>query len=329
MQKLTSGLCVDAEQLPVLFLMGPTAAGKTELVTTLFDQFNIELISVDAAQVYRRMDIGTAKPDLSFLRKYPHHLINIKDPDEPYSAAEFRRDAIELINAIHHRGKLPVLVGGTMFYFSVLERGLSDLPSADRRVRDEIMQELDAKGLLHLYQRLIKVDPVLEQRIKPTDQQRVLRAYEIFKITATPPSVVMSRTRAVGLPNPIVKLALFTGDRKVLHDRIGLRFQSMMEQGLLEEVKGLLSSFDNPEEIPSMKTVGYRQPIRYLRGEMTENEMMESTMAATRQLAKRQLTWLRQQCNVVWFDVSEQKTESVSRYLRANGMLRELIWDRR
>ncbi|NKB77642.1 MAG: tRNA (adenosine(37)-N6)-dimethylallyltransferase MiaA [Gammaproteobacteria bacterium] len=305
--------------------MGPTASGKTDLVATLHERFNVELISVDAAQVYRGMNIGTAKPDQHFLERYPHHLIDIKDPDEYYSAAEFRVDATRLIRDIHGRGKLPVLVGGTMFYFSALEKGLSDLPASDDIVRSEIETELERHGLSNLYQRLVEVDPVMAQRINHKDQQRVLRALEIYRITGSPPSVVMARSRLIGLNSPIVKLALFTTNRRTLHHRIKLRFDLMMEEGLIDEVKGLLGSFQCSDQMPSMRTVGYRQPIEYLRGNLTEKEMIDSSVAATRQLAKRQLTWLRQQSNVVWFDISGQKSESVSRYMEANPLLLKII----
>jgi len=313
---------MDDKSLPVLFLMGPTASGKTDLVRYLFDAFDIELISVDAAQVYWGMDIGTAKPDDNFLSRYPHHLIDICSPNCPYSAAKFREDALALIDQIQKRRKLPVLVGGTMFYFSVLERGLSDLPVSDELVRRKMTEELQSRGLASLYTELTKVDHSYGKRIRPTDTQRILRALEIYRLTGLPPSSVMAESPSMsGLTYPLVKLTLFTSSRCHLHKRITDRFKSMIAHGLIEETQILLENIDNPDHSPSMRIVGYRQVYDYLRHRTTREEMIEQAIAATRQLAKKQLTWLRQQSNVVWFDTrSTEVLPAISHYLKSNSL---------
>ena len=287
---------------PVIFLMGPTACGKTDLAATLFDEYDAELISVDAAQIYRGMDIGTAKPSPEFLARYPHHLIDIREPGQGYSAAQFRADALALIEAIHARGKLPILVGGTMFYFSALENGLSELPSADPETRRQIADEMKKKGLPAMHAQLQQIDPALAATINRSDTQRIARALEIHHLSGKPPSEVMARNKAMPLDFPLIKLGLFLADRSVLHARIEARFKRMLAQGLVDEVKTIMAGIEHPHQQPSLRTVGYRQVLEFLRGECTRDQMTERGISATRQLAKRQLTWMRRQRDLVWMD---------------------------
>lgn len=298
--------------------MGPTASGKTDAAVALYDSMGCELISVDAAQVFRGMNIGTAKPNSDFLCKYPHHLIDIREINQPYSAAEFRADALGLIDEIRSRGKLPVLVGGTMFYYSALENGISDLPASNPEIRAELDAELKSSGLNALYLKLNQVDPELAKKIESNDCQRIQRALEIHEITGDIPSVVMQQSQLPGLSTPPIKLCLFTRDRKHLHQRIEMRFHQMIELGLIEEVEKLTEHYKEPESLASMRSVGYRQVLDYLRGDKDRQQMIDSGVAATRQLAKRQLTWLRNQSNITWFDVSSSNsTETIKHYLSA------------
>ena len=316
-----------ASGFPVVFIMGPTASGKTDAAARIHDALDSELISVDAAQIFRGMDIGTAKPDTTFLTKYPHHLIDIRKFTENYSAANFCTDSAELIEAIGLKNRLPVFVGGTMFYFSALENGLSDLPSASTELRKQLESEISERGIEAMHAQLLALDPVAGKRIKPADYQRITRALEIYRITGEPPTRVMAKSRMPGLVRAPVKIALFTSDRKILHDRIEARFRMMVDNGLLAEVKMLLEDIDNPEELVSMKCVGYRQVLHFLEGKCSHEEMIQNGIAATRQLAKRQLTWLRNQSNIVWFDSSrENVANSVISYLKARlyGSIREL-----
>ncbi len=306
----------------VVFLMGPTASGKTEIAAKLHDELESELVSVDAAQVYRGMDIGTAKPDAGFLARYPHHLIDIRDPGTPYSSAEFCNDASRSIDLILSQRKLPVLVGGTMFYFSTIENGFSALPSTDAMTRMQVRAEIDHQGLESVYDQLARIDPVIARRLAPTDSQRIQRAVEIYRLTGTTPSEIMAQTRSQGLSHPIIKMALFTGDRKALHKRIEARFETMIERGLVAEVESLLSKLDNPSLLPSMRCVGYRQVVEYLRGDTDYIQMIQNGIAATRQLAKRQLTWLRNQSNVVWFNTGQASVfDSMLTYLKAHPQI--------
>ena len=316
---------------PVVCLMGPTACGKTELAAALFDAFEAELVSVDAAQVYRGMDIGTAKPAPEFLRQYPHHLIDIRDPSEAYCAARFCEDAYTLIEKIHAAGKLPILVGGTMFYFAALENGLSELPAADREVRRQLAAEIAERGLPAMHAQLRRIDAPLAATILPSDAQRIQRALEIHRLSGRPPSEVMAKSNPRPIPFPLIKLGLFTSDRGVLHERIAARFRQMLEQGLVDEVKTLVASLatlgDAPHRLPSLRTVGYRQILGFLRGEFPHDEMIDKGIAATRQLAKRQLTWLRRQRNLVWIDgadpaVADSARTYLQNRLRPDGRLR-------
>ncbi len=287
----------------------------------IFERFNCELISVDAAQVYRGMDIGTAKPDKQFLQAYPHHLIDVRNIDERYSVAEFCQDARALINDIHQRGNTPILVGGTMFYFSALEKGLSNLPGADAEIRASIEKEIQEKGLVALHQQLAEIDPISAQYIAPSDSQRIQRAIELYRLTAVAPSHLTTLSREQGnvsrLDSPIVKVTLFTSDRACLHDKIAQRYSRMLAHGLVEEVCSLTAHLAEPTKLTTMRTVGYRQVLDYLFDKTDYQQMTANGIAATRQLAKRQLTWLRNQSNLVWFDVDHPKTvEAMMTYLR-------------
>lgn len=297
---------------PVLCLMGPTATGKTGLAIELAGQLPAEIISVDSAMVYRGMDIGTAKPDAATLKVAPHRLIDIRDPADPYSAAQFRHDALRQIEEIHAVGKLPLLVGGTMLYFRALLQGLSPLPAADASVRARLLAEAEITGWGALHQRLQEVDPVAARRIHPNDPQRLQRAFEVYELTGQSLSSLQSRVEG-GLEEKyqIFKFALMPEDRKALHARIAGRFQQMLTQGLIEEVEGLYRRGDLREELPAIRSVGYRQVWQFLDGRLEKQQMPEKAVAATRQLAKRQITWLRSEANTEHinsqqFDLKEQ-----------------------
>lgn len=286
---------------PAIFLMGPTAAGKTDLAIFLAQNLPVEIISVDSALVYQQMDIGTAKPDTFTLQKYPHHLVNILDPKEAYSAGKFRQDALALMGDITQRGKIPLLVGGTMLYFKTLQYGIADLPEADSQIRLRLENELEQFGLPYLHKRLAEVDPVSAQRIHINDPQRLLRALEVYEISG---SSLTELTKDSGneLPYRVIKIILSPFDRKILHQRIAKRYEVMMRSGFIEEVKKLYGRGDLHSALPAIRAVGYRQAWSFLRGEYDEATFVEKAIIATRQMAKRQLTWLRAQNDGVWFD---------------------------
>lgn len=277
-----------------ILLMGPTAAGKTQLALNLCEQLPLDIVSVDASQVYRGMDIGTAKPSAEEQARAPHRLIDIRDPAQPYSAAEFCVDAVREMNDIVQRGRTPLLVGGTMFYFRALEEGLSDLPSADPGVREQLKIEAEQIGWAALHARLAQRDPESAARISANDSQRIQRALELIELTGETPTTLNRRARPEPPPFRFVHVALVPADRTWIHSRIAQRFQAMLELGLVNEVERLYQRGDLSVNLPSVRTVGYRQVWEYLTGRVAYNQIAEQAIAATRQLAKRQLTWLRQ-----------------------------------
>ncbi len=292
------------KQLPLaIFLMGPTASGKTGAAVELYFKLPVEIISVDSALVFKDMDIGTAKPDAATLAAAPHHLIDVTSPLEPYSAAQFRADALRLMAEITARGKIPLLVGGTMLYFKALEDGLSDLPQADAQIRAQLDAEAAQIGWPGMHKKLAQIDPETASRLKENDAQRIQRALEIYQITGQPMSALLAKQHTEALPYDVLKIALLPSDRKVLHAHIAERFAQMLKAGLVEEVKALLAKYPvlTPEST-AMRCVGYRQAWEHLRGEYDADELLNRGIYATRQLAKRQLTWLRGMEGVVEMD---------------------------
>jgi tRNA dimethylallyltransferase len=287
-------LTVNTSLPPAIFLMGPTASGKTAATIALCQNFPVEIISVDSALVYRGMDIGTAKPDAETLRQAPHHLIDLITPLEQYSAAQFARDALNLMHKATEQGRIPLLVGGTMLYFNALQHGLSQLPEADEAVRAEIEAEALKVGWPAMHAQLARIDPSVAAKIQPTDTQRIERALEVYRISGKTMTALRAQSIKPVLPFNILKIALMPSERAILHQRIADRFQLMLKQGLVEEVQGLLDQYPQLDEnTPSMRCVGYRQTLDYLNGEIDLKMLGEQGVYATRQLAKRQLTWLR------------------------------------
>lgn len=286
----------------IFCLMGPTASGKTQLAVQLVQRFPMEIISVDSAMVYREMNIGTAKPDAQILKIAPHRLIDIRDPSEPYSAAQFCEDAVREIKDIFAKGKIPLLVGGTMLYFRALQEGLSELPSADPLIRAKLNKEAEQSGWPALHERLAKIDPVAAKRIHSNDSQRIQRALEVYEISGKSLTFWQQEKPSLLENFDIINFAVAPLDRAILHERIALRFKQMLKEGLIEEVKRLFERGDLNLQMPSMRSVGYRQVWEYLLGNLTYEEMQEKGVVATRQLAKRQLTWLRSWLNLTWFD---------------------------
>ncbi len=282
--------------------MGPTASGKTGVALELARHFPVEIVSVDSALVYRRMDIGTAKPDLATRLKVPHHLIDIIDPTENYSAAQFCDDALEAMRGIVQRERVPLLTGGTMLYFKALQEGLSDLPGADADIRMVIDAMAIEAGWPAIHRELERIDPATAERLDPNDAQRIQRAIEIFYLTGKPMSELIAAGRSASLPYRLIPIALIPGDRAALHQRIAARFDEMLELGLINEVRALREDYDLKFSLPSMRCVGYRQAWQYLDGEFGLGTLRDKAVAATRQLAKRQLTWLRAMQEVKAFD---------------------------
>lgn len=294
-----SDLDLQNRPKPVAFcLMGPTASGKTNLAVRLAQAAPVELISVDSAQVYRGMDIGSGKPDAETLAIAPHHLIDIRDPAETYSAADFRTDALSLISQIHDRGRIPLLVGGTMLYFKVLRDGLAEMPHANASTRADIEKLARDSGWPAVHARLAAVDPRSASRIHPNDPQRLQRALEVFLVSGRTMTELHAegQVSALGtepLPFDLNFMAIVPDERRQLHQKIARRFHSMLEAGLVTEVEKLYRRGDLSPELPALKSVGYRQVWRYLSGEIDYNEMVDRGIIATRQLAKRQFTWMR------------------------------------
>lgn len=285
--------------------MGPTASGKTGLAMALRESLPLDIISVDASQVYRYMDIGTAKPSPEELARAPHRLVDIRDPSEPYSVADFCDDALREIEDIHQSGRIPLLVGGTIFYFHALEHGLSELPAADPKIRQRLLHQAEEIGWPAMHGRLALADPESGRRIHPNDTQRIQRALEILEVSGQLPSRLNQVSPGKPLPFPAIKIALIPPDREILRQKIADRFHQMLAQGFVEEVKSLLKRGNLDNDLPAMRMVGYRQVIQYLQAELDYNQMVEKGITATRQLAKRQLTWLRGYEDVTVFESSD------------------------
>ena len=287
---------------PAIFIMGPTAAGKTDLAVALQQQLGCELISVDSALIYKGMDIGTAKPSEQELQRAPHRLIDILDPTEAYSAANFRNDALAAMAEITASGKIPLLVGGTMLYFRALEHGLADLPGADEQVRARLDADIEQYGLEAMHQRLQQVDPDSAARIHPNDPQRIQRALEVYEVSGKTMTELHAEAGKEKLQYRVAKIIVAPQDRSILHQRIEKRFKLMMEKGFVDEVVGLRQRGDLSMSLPSMRAVGYRQVWEYLDGQYDYDEMLQKGIVATRQFAKRQLTWLRAEQGAHWLE---------------------------
>ncbi|SER05414.1 tRNA dimethylallyltransferase [Amphritea atlantica] len=295
-----------ADQLPpAIFLMGPTASGKTDLAMALCDRLPCDIISVDSAMIYREMNIGTATPDAEFLSRYPHRLVNILDPAESYSAADFRTDALREMAEITAAGRIPLLVGGTMLYYQALLKGLATLPQADQSIRERLVKEAEQSGWEALHQRLQQVDPVAAQRIHPNDPQRMQRALEVYELTGRSMTELWQEQESQRLPYRVTQLCVMPGERKTLHERIEQRFHIMLEQGFEAEVRALWERGDLNLQMPSVRCVGYRQMWEYFEGVWDYPTMIEKGVIATRQLAKRQVTWLRSWDNLHHFESAD------------------------
>ena len=295
----------------IIYLMGPTASGKTDCAIELLQHLPCEIISVDSAMIYRGMDVGTAKPTPDVLQEAPHHLIDIRNPDENYSVAEFCQDANALIQGIQSRGKIPLLVGGTIMYFHALQFGLSELPSADPEIRLRLEQQAADSGWPELHKQLAKIDPESAAKIHPNDPQRLQRALEVYELTGVKlSSWQASRTKHLNLQG-LLNFGLFPENRAELHQRIAARFEQMLEFGVIEELQKLQNQWQLHSQMPSMRCIGYRQIWTYLEGEISHEQMCDQAIAATRQLAKRQLTWLRHYPDVSLFDTSSCSTKNI------------------
>jgi tRNA dimethylallyltransferase len=301
-----------------ILLMGPTASGKTAVAAHLAARLPVEVVSVDSAQVFRHMDIGTAKPPPEIRRLAPHHLLDVIDPTERYSAAQFCEDAGELLAQIAARGRIALLVGGTMLYFKALREGLASLPPASADVRLVIDTMAQESGWEALHSELARVDPETAARLAPTDAQRIQRALEVYYVSGQPMSTLLAAGRSAPPQIRMLALALEPGDRALLHQRIARRFEDMLELGLIGEVRRLRERFALSPSLPSMRAVGYRQTWQYLEGELALAGLRETGIAATRQLAKRQLTWLRAMQDVERFDcLADDLPEQVEAFIRS------------
>jgi tRNA dimethylallyltransferase len=295
-----------------IFLLGPTVSGKTGAAVHLYSKLPVEIISVDSALVFKDMDIGTAKPDSATLASAPHHLIDIIDPTSAYSAANFRNDALRLMAEITARGKIPLLVGGTMLYFKALSEGMSGLPQANPDVRARLDARAALIGWPAMHEKLALIDPVTAARLQPNDAQRIQRALEVFEITGEAMSTLFSKQSSEALPYQVLKIALVPSERSVLHQRIATRFDEMLKLGLVGEVKSLLAKYPQlTAESTSMRCVGYRQTLEHLRGDYDAAELRDRGIFATRQLAKRQLTWLRSMDDTLALDCLQADLNSV------------------
>ena len=297
--------------------MGPTACGKTDFAIELVQQFPCDIISVDSAMVYRTMDIGTSKPSTQQLQKAPHRLINICDPATPYSAGQFYKDAVREIKSIHQQNRIPLLVGGTMLYFHLLQRGVANLPHADNNVRQKISQQADQEGWPVMHRQLQQIDPRIANAIHFNDSQRIQRALEVYYATGKTMSEIQAAQPSAVLPYENINVVVAYEQRAELHRKIEKRFDQMLKNGLVDEVKKMYERGDLNPQLPSIRTVGYRQVWCYLTGEYNYNTMRERAIIATRQLAKRQYTWLRGWKNAKWFAAGEDPRlfDRVSAYL--------------
>ena len=306
----------DTALPPAICLMGPTACGKTDLAVHLMAHLPCEIVSVDSALVYRGMDIGTAKPDAATLARAPHQLIDIVEPTEAYSAARFQADALRLMAEITARGRIPLLVGGTMLYFKALKEGLDALPEADPELRAEIEARAAERGWPALHAELARLDPATAARLKPNDAQRIERALEVCYLSGQPMSALFAEQKAEPPPYRLIEIALIPSDRAALHARINARFRAMLDAGFVDELRRLRERYALNAELPAMRCVGYRQAWQFLEGEIDAAALYETGAAATRQLAKRQLTWLRSWQGAAVFDcLRPDLAEAVAGYL--------------
>jgi len=303
---------------PVIFLMGPTASGKTELAIELHQKLGCELISVDSALVYRGLDVGTAKPDATELQQAPHQLIDICDPDQPYSASRFYEDARKIIDKAIAKDVIPVLVGGTMLYFKALRDGLADLPTADPEIRNTIVAEAAEKGWEAMHKKLTTIDPDSAARITTGDSQRIQRALEVYMISGKTLTRFFTEQPIQPLPYPLINIAIAPGERQQLRKRISQRFENMLEKGFIGEVEHLYYKKHYSAELPAMRSVGYRQVYQYLDGELDFETMKEKAVTATCRLAKRQMTWLRK-----WPDLNWLETGDTDNFAKAQKLISE------
>lgn len=311
-----------ASSVPLLCLAGPTASGKSAAARAIAERWPVEIINVDSATIYRGMDIGTAKPDAQERKQIQHHLLDILDPSESYSAATFRKDALRCAQEIRERGNIPLLAGGTMLYFKALREGLNDLPSADASIRKDIEDRAAASGWPAMHAALTKVDPLTAQRLAPNDSQRIQRALEVWMTTGKPMSSLLGQARQSDPPVSTITLSLEPSDRSILHQRIEQRFDLMLEQGLVDEVHKLKARQDLHPGLPSIRCVGYRQIWAMLSGDCSPEEARLQSIFATRQLAKRQITWLRSLPERETFDslsaqLTAQVIERVANYMHS------------
>lgn len=310
------------KQPTAVFIMGPTASGKTDLAIELVKHYPFEIISVDSALIYKDMNIGTAKPTKEELAVAPHHLIDFLDPAQSYSTAAFRADALQAMADIHARNKIPLLVGGTMLYHRSLLYGLSELPRADEAIRAKLQAEAEVHGAEFMHQKLTAIDPQAAKKIHPNDPQRVQRALEVYEITGKSMTQLQQENRAEALPWDTYKIIIAPESRDLLRERIAIRFKQMIEQGFIEEVQGLFKRGDLDLSLPSMRAVGYRQVWEYLQGKMNKEQMIERGITITRQFAKRQMTWLRREEDAVWI-----ATEADDIFAQAVNYLQPVLSD--
>ena len=317
MPRISRSMAIDKPL--IFFLIGPTASGKTKLAVELVNTFPFEIISVDSAQIYQDMNIGVAKPSQNVLNVAPHHLINIIKPDETYSVALFLQDSLKIMDEIYTRGHIPLLVGGTMMYFNALEKGISQMPTTDYQIRKDIEREAMQFGWPKLHEKLMSVDKELAMKLSPHDAQRISRGLEVFYSSGKPLSYFHKPKNKNQFPFTICKLGLMPNNRKILHERIELRVNQMIDAGLFKEVEFLLKKYPKlKSHMPSMRSVGYRQVLEYFNGDSQEKECIDKIVFATRQLAKRQMTWMRSMENLNVFDCGNHRlNEEVEAFIKA------------